>query len=1096
MQDVLRRLRALDPDDRAAVLAELATRGEEFGVHPVSSGQRRLWLLDQLHPGHPVYSVPYAFRMRGDLSPEALGTALRVVGERHEALRTVFMDIDGEPRQVVVPDVPFGLVVTELPTVKANRDAVAAEQADIEARVPFDLSEGPLLRTRLVRFAADDALLLVTLHHIVCDGWSTKLFFDELRRAYQSLVDGARPDLGPPALQYVDYTRWQAEWSAGPASTGLVDYWTGHLAGVPPVLEMPTDHPRPVQMAMRGSVVRFTWPYSLDEFCRTEQVTPFMVLLAVWNVLLYRYSGQDDLVVGTAVANRNRVELDSAVGFYVNTLALRTRIDPHAGFRALLRQVYDMTLDAQAHQDLPFDVVVDALRLPRSAAHHPLFQTLVVMQDSEQDILTLPELDVQRVPSHTHTTKWDLHLALTSVEGEISGSLEYDTELYDEDTARRMLGHLRTLLDGALSDHERPVGLLPILTAGERAQVLREWNPPTEPHLAGRLVHELVEATADRTPDAVALVYRDQRLTYAQLDEHANRIAHHLRALGADREILVGICLPRGLDLVVAMQGVLKSGAAYVPLDPEYPADRLAYMLHDSGVHLVITVSDLAGRLPRDTPVVLLDAGAEKIAARPADRPHRIGKADDLAYVIYTSGSTGRPKGAMIPHRAVCNLADEQVRIVGTTPADRVLQFASFCFDASVLEIMLGLHSGAAVVLADRYDLQPGPDLARTIREQGATTTFLPPTVLRLMDPADVPGLTTLTVGGEACPDEFAAVWAPGRHFRNIYGPTETTIWVTSARGDGTDSPLPIGSPIEGVQCYVLDGNLEPVPVGVPGELCIGGAGVCRGYLGRPELTAERFVPDPFGGRPGARLYRSGDLVRLRTDGALEFLRRIDDQVKVRGYRIELGEVQAALGGHESVRAAVVTTREDVPGDVRLVAYVVAETGHTVDAMVLRTSLRRGLPEYMVPSAFVSVPTIPRTPNGKLDYRALPTPESAATPRPVRTAGTDLERRIAGVWRDVLRVDHIGADDNFFDLGGNSLLLAKARSGLAETLDREVAVVTLFTFPTVRALASHFEADKDSTAATAPGRDLAGGRRALLGRSARRTGAKTGGDGR
>ncbi|MGB3438352.1 MAG: amino acid adenylation domain-containing protein [Actinophytocola sp.] len=1088
MQDVLRRLRALDPDHRAAVLAQLTTRGEQFGVHPVSSGQRRLWLLDQVHPGHPVYSVPYAFRVRGHLDAEALGAALRMLGERHEALRTVFLDIGGEPRQVVLPDVSFGLVVTECPTAESRRDAVAAEQADIEARAPFDLGEGPLLRARLVRFAADDALLLVTLHHIVCDGWSTKVLFDELRRAYPALLDGVRPDLGAPPLQYVDYTRWQAEWSAGQARAGLVGYWTERLAGVPPVLEMPADRPRPAEMAMRGTVAGFAWPGSLDEFCRTERVTPFMVLLAVWNVLLYRYIGQDDLVVGTAVANRNRVELENAVGFYVNTLALRTRVDPHAGFRALLRQVHDTTLDAQAHQDLPFDAVVDALRLPRSTAHHPLFQTLVVMQDGERDIITLPGLDLQRVPSHMHTAKWDLQLAVGSTEGEISGWLEYDTALYDEDTVHRLLGHLRVLLDGALADPERPVGLLPMLTAAERTRVLREWNPPTEPHLGGRLVHELVEATADRTPDAVAMVHRDQRLTYAQLDERANRLAHHLRALGAERETLVGICLPRGLDQMVAMQGVLKSGAAYVPLDPEYPADRLAYMLHDSGVHQVITVADLAGRLPRDTPAILVDAGAEEIASRSADRPHRIGEPDDLAYVIYTSGSTGRPKGAMIPHRGVCNLADEQVRIVGTTPGDRVLQFASLSFDASVLEIMLGLHSGATVVLADRHDLQPGPDLARTIREQGVTTTFLPPTVLRLMDPADVPGLTTLTVGGEACPDEFAAAWAPGRHFRNIYGPTETTIWVASARGDGTDSPLPIGFPIDGLRCYVLDGNLEPVPPGVPGELCIGGAGVCRGYLGRPGLTAERFVPDPFSGRRGARLYRSGDLVRFRSDGAVEFLRRIDDQVKVRGYRIELGEVEAVLGRHESVRAAVVTTREDVPGDVRLVAYVVAGPGHTVDATVLRASLRRSLPEHMVPSEFVAVPTIPRTPNGKLDYRALPAPSSSAPPRTVIAEGTDLERTIVGVWREVLRVDHIGTDDNFFDLGGNSLLLSKARSRLAETLDREVAAVTLFTFPTVRALARHFEGDTNSAAGTGTGRDLATGRRALLAHSARRSG--------
>ncbi|MEU5695029.1 amino acid adenylation domain-containing protein [Actinosynnema sp. NPDC020468] len=1063
MLDVLRRLRALDPDRRAAVLARLATDGERFDVHPVSAGQRRLWLLDQVHRGLPVYSVPYAFRLAGVVDADALRAGLLALGARHEALRTVFLDVGGEPRQIVLPEPGYDLEVVDRPTPAADRDGDAAVLADDEARAPFDLAEGPLLRARLVRFAADDALLLVTLHHAVCDGWSTQVLFAEL-----GLLLRDEP-LPPNPVQYVDFTRWQAE--SSPAEQ--LAHWTAHLADAPPVLELPTDRPRPAVLAMRGEVEPFSWPVDLDAFCRAERVTPFTVLLAAWNVLLHRYSGQDDLVVGTGVAGRTRPELEGAVGFYVNTVALRTKVDPGAGFRALLGQVRDTVLAGQANQDVPFDAVVDALRTPRSAAHHPLFQTLVVMQDGEQDILELPGVAVTRVPSHMHTAKWDLHLAVTSASGGLAGSVEYDTDLYDRETVRALLGHLRTLLEGALADPERPVGLLPFATPAELALVVDEWNRATAPHLPGVLMHELGEATADRAPETTALEYRGRTMTFAELDAAANRLAHHLRAVGADRDLLVGLCLPRGLDLVVAVQGVLKSGAAYVPLDPDYPADRLSYMVHDCAARLVVTTAALAGRLPADTATVLLDEHADHLASLPSDRPARVNSPDDLAYVIYTSGSTGRPKGAMMTHRGAVNLADEQRRAFGTTPADRVLQFASASFDASVLEVLLGQHSGAAIVSVDRPDLQPGADLARTVRDLGITTMFLPPTVLRLMAPSDVPGLTTLIVGGETCPDEFAAVWAHGRQLRNIYGPTETTVWVTSAVGDG--GPVAIGARLGSVRTYVLDDNLEPVPPGVPGEMCIGGVGVSRGYLGRPELTAERFVPDPWSTEPGRRLYRSGDLVKQRRDGTFEFLRRRDDQVKVRGFRIELGEVQAVLSAHPSVRAAVVTTREDVPGDVRLVAYVVAAEGSTVDSAVLRAAARRDLPEHMVPSAFVAVDTIPRTPNGKLDHRALPAPTDA--PRAVVAAGTDLERRIVAVWREVLRVDAIGADDNFFDLGGNSLLLAKTRSRLADELDRDVAAVTLFTYPTVQSLAAHFDgvSTEDS-----PTRDVAGGRRALL----------------
>ena len=1099
MDDVLRRLRALSPDRRAELFARLAERGEEFDVHPLSPGQRRLWLLDQLHPGVPTYNVPYAFRLHGDLDVNALGLALRLLVLRHESLRTAFLDLSGEPRQLILADPPVGLAVTDEPVPPVGRDSTAAALADAEARTPFDLSTQPPVRARLVRFAGTDALLLITFHHIGCDGWSTRLLFDELRAAYTALTGGAQPDLGPEPLRYPDYARWQAERLAGSTGADLRGYWVGQLAGAPPVLELPTDRPRPPVRAGAGGIERFDWPADLARsvatFARAERATPFMVVLAGWNALLHRYSGQDDLVVGTSVANRNRPETANAVGFYVNTLAVRTRLDPAEGFRRLLTAVRATVLAAQGHQELPFDAVVDALRPPRSTARHPLVQTFVGMEDSEADILALPGLSVERVETHSGTAKWDLELSLTATSGRIAGSLEYDSALWEPGTVRALLAHLRQLLRAGIADPDEPISRLPMLTPAERERIVRGRNPRTAPRQAGRMVHELFEDSVEATPDATALVFADTRLTYRELDERANRLAHHLRASGVGREHLVGIHLPRSPELVVAMQGVLKAGAGYVPLDPVHPPQRIAYMLADSGTRVVVTVSDLAGSLPPDVRTVLLDRDADGIASEPAHRPVRRGHPGDLAYVIYTSGSTGRPKGVMVPHAGVCNLVDELVRLVGVTRHDRVLQFASFGFDVSVADIMSGLSTGATLVLASRPDLQPGADLARTIRDHGVTVAGLPPTVLRLMDPADTPGLRVVMAGGEACPGEVAAAWAPGRDFINIYGPTEASIWVTATRCDGTENPLPIGRPLAANQCYVLDRDLEPVPVGVPGELCLGGVGVVRGYLGRSGLTADRFVPDPFSGRPGARLYRTGDLARLRPDGALEFLRRMDDQVKVRGYRIELGEIEAAISAHDDVRAAVVVTREDVPGDVRLIAYLVPAAGRTVESATLRAALRRDLPEYMVPSAFVPVPTIPRTANGKLDRGALPAPGSVGVggdEQPAAPPRTPMERVITDVWREVLRVDRIGTDDNFFDVGGNSLLLARARSRLSEALGRPVPAVTLFTYPTVHALAGHLD-DAERTGSgvhrTRPGtgRDLAGGRHALLARSTRTT---------
>ncbi|MET0396030.1 MAG: amino acid adenylation domain-containing protein, partial [Longimicrobiaceae bacterium] len=1036
---------------------------------PLSFAQQRLWFIHQFAPESAAYNMPHPLRLRGALDVGALRRSLAALVARHEALRTVFAVVDGEPVQVVHDDASVTLPVADLSGLAAAaRDAETRRLIGEETLRPFDLARGPLMRALLLRAGAEEHAVLFTLHHIVADGWSLGVLVREVSALYGAFSLGEAPRLAPLPIQYGDYAAWQRAWLAGEALERQVGWWRERLAGAPPLLEVPTDRPRPVVMSEAGASRPFALSAevsaALAELSRREGATLFMTLLAGWQALLSRWSGQTDVVVGTPLAGRTRLETEGLIGMFVNTLALRAELRDGADFRALLGQVRETTLGAYAHQEVPFEKLVEELRVERSLRYTPIFQALFALQNIEPGTLEMGAVEVEPLSREEETAKFDLSLVLAEEGGRLGGVLSYRAALWEPATIGRMTEHLRVLLEGIAAAPERPVAELPLMPAEERAQVLERWNATAADRPRGLGFHELFEAHARRAPDAPALVFAGATVSYAELDHWGERLAGRLRGLGVGPEARVGVCLERGPALVASLLGVLKAGGAYVPLDPEYPADRLAFMLADSGVRVVVTHGALAERLPGfDGEVVLLDGiGGPGSEAESAQQAAASGDApishpptpDNLAYVIYTSGSTGTPKGVLVPHDGLCNVARAQARDLGVGPDDRVLQLASPSFDASVFEVAMALGSGAALVLGTRDELVPGPELVRLLREQGVTAAVLSPSALGALPEADLPALRTLMTAGEACPAELVDRWAPGRRFLNLYGPTEATIWSTTAACRAGGGTPPIGRPVANTAAYVLDGAREPVPVGVPGELYVGGAGVARGYGGRPELTAARFVPDPFGGGSGARLYRTGDRVRWLPRGELEFLGRVDAQVKVRGFRVEPGEVEAALRAHPGVADAAVVAREDEPGRGahRLVAYVVARGGAAPETAGLRAHLRERLPEHMVPSAFVALERLPLTPNGKLDRAALPAPDTAAGGREYVAPRTPLEEVLAAIYAEVLRTEPVGIHDDFFELGGHSLLATRVASRVREAFGVEMPVRVLFEAPSVAAL--------------------------------------------
>ncbi len=1094
---------------------------------PLSFAQLRLWFLDQLEPGSLFYNMPMAVRMAGNLDVDALDRALNEIIRRHEVLRTTFADEGGEPFQVIHPEMRLEVPVEDLSDLpEAEREARARDLARAEVRKPFDLARGPLLRAKLLRLGEEDYIAVLVLHHIVADAWSIGVFLGELAALYNAFVDAQPSPLPDLSIQYADYAVWQRNWLQGEVLEKQLAYWREKLAGAPPLLELPTDRPRPAIQTANGATHNFHIPKDLaDELNRLskqENVTLFMTLLAGYEILLARYSGMEDISVGSAIANRTRGETERLIGFFVNTLVLRTDLSGNPGFVDLLARVRETALGAYAHQDIPFEMLVDELQPERNLSHTPLFQVGFALQNTPLNAQELPDLRLEPLALDAGSAKYDITLTLTEGEDGIVGSAEYNTDLFDASTIERMMRHYVHLLAGAAADPERPVFYLPMLTPEEASLILREWNQTATPYVETTF-HALFEEQARLRPDAPAAIFGDQQLSYEELNRKANQLAHYLIEQGVGAEDIVGLSVLRSLDMVVGIMGILKAGGAYLPIDPAYPPERIRYMIEDSGIRLLLvdddTVQGFSNQYPvisnqypvisNQYPVISNQSGREQATAGaestvycllftdhaienyPTTNPNVSLTPDNLAYVIYTSGSTGRPKGALLRHRGLSNLADVHHREFEMSEGKRVLQFSPFSFDASVWETVMALRNGATLVLAPQETLASGPELLRLLKEQRITTVTLPPSLLVILDPDDLPDLHTVIAAGEACTNEIVRKWAPGRNFFNAYGPTETTVCASMHRVDPEaryEVGPPIGKPISNFQLYVVDRYLNPQPVGVPGELLIDGVGLARGYHNRPDLTAEKFIPNPFvradgasalgssglqpdsqsgvltggPGRGSQRLYRTGDLVKYLPNGDIEFLGRIDHQVKVRGFRIELGEIEARLRQFSGLQESIVIVREDAPGDKRIVAYFTPEPGVAVDQAELRGFMREVLPEYMVPSFFIQLDAMPLTPSNKIDRKALPAPDASvlAPTREYIPPSTETEVKLAAIVADLLHVERVGLADNFFELGGHSLLATQFISRVRDAFGVEMPLRALFEHPTIGEFAMQLDIEQ------------------------------------
>ncbi|MGZ4857994.1 MAG: amino acid adenylation domain-containing protein [Candidatus Angelobacter sp.] len=1031
------------------------------GHLPLSYAQQRLWFLDQLDPGSAIYNMPFEMHLRGQLDQDALQRSLNKIVERHEALRTSFVVRDGIPWQQIAEEQQISVELIDLSMLPQNECAVMAQElAGIEASRTFDLSKGPLLRVKLLRFDDQEHLLLLTMHHIVSDGWSIGIMVREFSRLYEGYVECIEPELPQLEIQYADYALWQREWLNTQIIEKQLAYWKRQLADVA-VLELPTKKPGQLTIDnhAENEVVRIPSAITekLKELNRRESVTLFMSLLTAFSVTLSGFSGQKDLVLGTPVANRERTEVEGLIGLFVNTLVLRNDLTGNPSFRTLLRRTRETVLDAHSHQDVPFEKLVEELAPDRDLGKAPLFQVMVSMQNTEIEELQLPGLQVSGFASRAPMAKFDLLLLLSESGGSIVGDLSYRSGLYEVSTMHRLMRHWSSVLEQMVVEIDMAIGDVPLLSESESRQLLVEWNPAATPY-PSRCLHELFEEQAMRTPAEIALKCGQKALSYAELNRRANRIGQYLRKLGVGPEIPVGICMDRGLEMVTGLLGILKAGGCYVPLDPAYPPERLNLMLEDAQAPVLLTQSSLADRVdPAHSRVVCVDEEWQRIAAENCGDISAPVTPENLAYVIYTSGSTGKPKGVAIQHRSAAALLYWGRETFSAAELAGVLASTSICFDLSVFEIFQPLSVGGKVIVTSNALSLP----QFTGSDEVTLVNTVPSAMRELIRMKGVPAsVKTVNLAGEALQEslvrqiyELESV----ERVVNLYGPSEDTTYSTYVaiqRGEG--ELVTIGKPIANTQAYVLDEEMRAVPIGVPGELWLGGEGLARGYLRRPELTAERFVPDPFSERVGARAYRTGDQVRWRPDGNLEFLGRLDHQVKLRGYRIELGEIEAALLDLAHVEQAVVVARGGEETDKKLVAYLVfKDRRNQTNVNELRAHLRARLPEYMVPSAFVLLDELPLTPNGKLNRKALPEPEDSE--KEYVAPITPVEKTLAAIWSDVLKVKRPGIRDNFFEVGGHSLLAVQLISRVRELLHVELPVRQLFERPTIESVAQYIE---------------------------------------
>ncbi len=1034
--------------------------------YELSHAQRRLWVLTQLDEDSAAYNIPLHLSIDGRFDPAALQTALNQVVARHESLRTVFITLDGEPRQKVLPSLSVPVEVIDA-SDDADAEATARRLAREEARRPFDLATGPLLRLVVVRLAEQRHVVLCTMHHIISDGWSIAVLSCELLALYEAARKRQSIQLPLPAIQYRDYSAWQNQQLDSGAMKVHRDYWLKQLAGELPVLDLPTDSPRASAQTFRGRElfveIDARTAAALRAIGQHFGASLSMTLLALVNVLLYRYTGQSEVIVGAPVAGRSHPQLDDQIGFYLNMVAYRSKLQGDQSFGQFLVQVKEMVGQALEHQAYPLDCLIDEIGLDRDLSRSALFDVVVIHQIRERLETRMEDARVDFFATEPGVSKFDLTFDFREHDAGLHLGIEYNTDLFRHDRIERMAAHLRELARSIIDDCGTRIDSLNFLPETEKRLVTEAFNDTSVEMPRASTLVDLLEQRGAESADDVAVVFEDRHLTYAQLHRDANRLARYLQSLGVGPDVRVGICVERSLEMVVALLGILKAGGAYVPLDPSFPRDRLALILQDSQASILVTERALTDLLPTDgIRLVALDADWDRISqmseAAPATelRPHH------LAYVIYTSGSTGRPKGVQIPHGALVNFLLSMAGRPGLNSCDVLLAVTTLSFDISGLEIYLPLICGARIVLAGDQVTADGHELARLLDGSGATVMQATPATWRLLLASGWQGRPQLNIlcGGEAMPQTLAAQLVDkGRAVWNLYGPTETTIWSTvyelTARADSDEAVVPIGRPIANTQVFVLDGRLNPVPIGIPGELCIAGDGLARGYYNRPDLNAEKFIPHPFSNQPNQRLYRTGDLARFRPDGNLEFLGRIDQQVKIRGFRIELEEIESVLATHADVRESVVTAQQDSSGDKRLVAYYVAAGDTQTSATELADHLRRKLPEYCVPAVFQRLDALPLTPNGKVNRRGLPAPDAQRPELACRYVPprNNTERSISALWRQILDVERVGVHDSFFDLGGHSLKATRLIARLQRDLGVHVRLRELFEHPTVAGLA-------------------------------------------
>jgi amino acid adenylation domain-containing protein len=1045
---------------------------------PLSFSQQRLWFLNELEGGQSItYNWPApAISFIGELNLQILIRVLSEIVRRHEVLRTTFVNLNGEIAQKIHPPTLLEVPIIDLESIPQQDQSITVKKlAEEERAKPFDLQKGPVFHCQLLRLSKTEQVLLLSVHHIAADGWFMGIFLREMIKLYEAFIESKPSPLPELPIQYADFAAWQRNWFEGEVLQKNLNYWKHQLANIPPLLELPTDSPRPAIQTFRGDKVSFQLSLQstqqIKQLSQRNGATLFMALLAAFAVLLSRYCQESDLVIGSPIANRDRSEIENLLGFFVNNLVLRIQVEQNQSFQDLLAQVKKIALDAYDHQNLPFEKLVEELQPERNLSYHPLFQVMFILQNSPIDLiqganhLQMANVQFSCLEVENSTTQLDLTLEMSEFGNRLGGRIEYNTDLFERSTIERMVEHFQNLLEAITINPEQKIYNLPLLTQLESKQILIDWNDTTVNYPQDICLHELVEAQVAQTPDAIAVAYEDQQLSYQELNQKANQLAHYLRKQGIKPDQPVGISVERSLEMVIGLLGILKAGGAYVPIDPTYPKDRLAFMFADSQVSVLLTQQKLLAQLPEHTSHTLCLDSEWTLVTDESDRNlPRLSKADHLCYIIYTSGSTGKPKGAMNNHRGVVNrlLWMQSAYQIGTS--DCVLQKTPFSFDVSVWEFFWTLSTGAKLVVAKPEGHKDTSYLKQLIIQAGITTLHFVPSMLQVFldaetDLSKCSSLKRVICSGEALPIDLQRRFFERLdcELHNLYGPTEAAIDVSywQCQANSHLSTVPIGKPVANTQLYVLDNYLQPVPIGVAGELHIGGVQVGRGYLNRHELTAEKFIRDPFSSDPAARLYKTGDRVRYSIDGSIEYLGRIDFQVKLRGFRIELGEIEAVLAQYSEINQAVVIVDHHQSSD-RLVAYLACKVGSKVSIPDLRRFLKENLPEYMVPSAFVVLDSFPLTQSGKIDRRALPKPNQSQTPQDINNTNypqDELELRIAQIWQRLLGIKSLSTHDNFFELGGHSLLAIRLSAQLEELVGHPVPIMSIFQSPTIADLA-------------------------------------------